>query len=220
MIRTACSALVFFSSLLLTAPTHAHFWTPWGHGSGSEVDYNCKPHHHGRFLHRCSDEVHPRMDESHQHSGLPTYYARKPDFYLGAKLGAFNVSNSAFDVDGTPSAMLIGYGTHKLSVEAELSRAIVRLRDYNGFELYSPDSGQYDTLALFGVHRFGGDIYGKVKIGFRKNWANTDAGRAIDEDFTMGVGIGKSLRRFTLEGEYTILESNVDFYSVGINYKF
>lgn len=217
MIRNGLSALIFLCCTFTTATVNAHFF---GHFGSSETDYDCKPHHHGRFRHRCTDEQHASMDVSHSHPGLQEYYARQPDFYFGAKAGAFSVKNRSFEADGVPMAFLAGYGTYDFSVELELSRGSVNPVDQFDFTPSSRKIGRYDTLALYGVHKFGGQLYAKAKIGLRKNWATTDSGTNTSENISLGFGIGKNLGRFTLEGEWTVLETDVQFSSFGLNYKF
>lgn len=160
------------------------------------------------------------MDVSHDHPGLQYYYARRPDFYLGAKTGAFTLQNSAFESDGIPMAILAGYGTYTLSFEIELSRGNVSPVDEFTFTPHYRNKGRYDTLALYGVHKFGGQLYAKAKFGLRKNWATTETGTDSTENVSLGLGIGKNLGRFNLEGEWTILETDVQFSSIGLNYKF
>lgn len=218
MIRNCCPALVFVSSLAAALPAHAHIF---GHfGFGSEVDYACKPHHHGRFLHRCSDEYHdPRIDKTHDHPGLPIYYARKPDFYGGLKYGALRVSSKNYEADKPTMAALLGYGFHGYSAEIEFSTATIKSIENFGFPFQSNESS-YDTLSTYLVGRSNDQLYLKAKIGFRKTWTKIGGKRQIDEDFTFGVGAGKQLGRFTMEGELTVLEEDVHLYTVGITYKF
>lgn len=217
MIRNWSLALALTTTLSFSASVQAHLFG----GHGTEVDYTCKPHHHGRFLHRCADEPHPRLDESHVHRGLPPYYARNIDFYLGVKGGMLGISSGAFEADGMTTAVVAGYGTHELSLEAEVSQARVRIIDDFSFSRSTiMDSGRYDTVALFGVYRSSGNVYGKMKVGYRKYWIDTTTQKIIDTDVTAGVGVGKYLGRFILEGEYTMFESNVQLFSVGVNYKF
>jgi len=220
VIRKYCNALICMPLLLLTVPAQAHLLDKWLHGN--ETSYACKTHHHGRFLHRCSDERHSDSDQTHGHPylGLPTYYARKPDFYFGAKTGAFNVSSNDFEVKGMPTALLAGYGSHRLSLEMEMSSTNISLTDQYGLTPYIQERGKYDTLAVYVVHRTQGDVYFKFKGGFRRNWAITDTGKVTDENSTFGIGVGKQLGRFTMEGELTSLEPDVQFFSFGLNYKF
>lgn len=219
MIRIWSLALVIASTLSFSASVQAHlFGGGWGHRA--EVDYACKPHHHGRFLHRCGDEPHRRQDETHHHKGLPPYYARNIDFYLGVKGGMLGITSGAYESDGMTTALVAGYGTHEFSLEAEITQARLRVVDEFSFSGNVIDSGRYDTLALFAVYKTSANVYGKMKVGYRKYWIDTTNENVIDADLTAGVGVGKNLGRFVLEGEYTMFESNVQLFSVGLNYKF
>jgi len=218
VIRICCTAFVLFTLLAATLPAHAHIL---GHfGLGSEVDYACKPHHHGRFLHRCSDEDHdPRIDKTHAHPGLPIYYARKPDFYGGFKWGDLRVSSKNYEADKSTFGMLLGYGFHGYSGEIEYSKATIKSTENFDFPFQSNESN-YETLSTYLVGRSNDQLYLKAKIGFRKTWTKLGGKRQIDEDFTFGVGVGKQLGVFVVEGELTVLEDDVHLYTVSLAKKF
>ena len=146
-------------------------------------------------------------------------------YYGGLKVGAM-----MNDVSGLDSATNIGlnlgyafedYGNGP-AIEGEYTTSAS-----DGDISINGQSGSWDvdTLAIYGAYRFGGDFYGKVKLGYLHEdgsasgpggtFSGTDSGASI------GIGAGWTLSpQSAIEMEYTVIESDVNFLSLGFNYTF
>ncbi len=146
--------------------------------------------------------------------------------YGGIKLGGVDVDTSAFDT-ATNMGVLLGYdfsSSASLSwgLEAELTTSISD-GDYRAFG--NQGDWDIDTQALYGVFKFGREIYGKVKLGvLREDVSASVGGFSADDTETgtsAGVGVGWWIApQVAIEAEYTQIEADAAFYSVGANYRF
>ena len=141
--------------------------------------------------------------------------------YIGIKTGPLNISrdlpfNNGFSVGG-----LFGYefAGSDFSFETEFTTTV---SSPNGT---SSNVGDLDvfTLGFYGVYRTSGDLYFKGKAGLVYEYLNVDF-RSLPLE---GDGIGLSLGlgggyRFNdalrAEVEYTKLEADIDFFSLGLLY--
>ena len=157
------------------------------------------------------------------------------DRYIGVKTGAMMIGINGVD-DITPIGLLYSHGISKnFSVEGEFNFGLAG-GDYSG----SGGVGEFDlwTLGVYGAYHFplGEKAYAKGKMGFLyedKDFAYsktfteftpplTRSVDASETDFGVSLGVGggyKINNRMNVEVEYTIIESDVDFLSIGINYK-
>ena len=167
--------------------------------------------------------------------------AEEGEMYVGAKTGLMMVDVSSTD-DIIPLGVVYGHSLEHLFpnlwVEGEFNYGLT------GGDIDSgPASGEVSiwTLAGYAVYRYplGDAAYLKGKAGLLYERAKVEiddytmvvlgipltvpGGSETDSDFNLSVGIGAGYKindRITVEAEFTIIESDVDFLSVGLNYKF
>ncbi len=82
-----------------------------------------------------------------------------------------------------------------------------------------------DTLAVYLAYRSGGDLYLKGKVGYLDEDINANiVGVSIsgsDSGLSVGIGGGWKIgKKSALELEYTIIEEDANFLSLGVNFSF
>lgn len=140
--------------------------------------------------------------------------------YIGLKAGVMASDISALD-DATNGGLLVGYSFGPFALEAEYTGPISE-GDIQGFS-----SGEWDvdTLALYAVVRTPGPIYFKGKLGVLNEDAKVSlssiSGPGSDTGASIGAGLGVSIPLIgNIEAEYTIIEEDFNFISIGFNYNF
>lgn len=154
----------------------------------------------------------------------PVMAAESP-WYAGIKAGTMSVDVSAYE-DATSMGLILGYrlsdnSSGSLAVEGEYTNSSSENITVLGI------SGKWDvdTLAVYLAYRTGGDLYFKGKIGYLNEDVNVNiAGASIsgsDSGASYGIGGGwKFGKTNAVELEYTIIETDVDFISLGVNFGF
>ncbi|BAU50205.1 OmpA domain-containing protein transmembrane region- containing protein [Sulfurifustis variabilis] len=147
--------------------------------------------------------------------------------YFGFKAGTMDLDASGFD-NASNWAVLLGFTlydrpeTGSFALEGEYSRSFD-----DGDVRVAGARGEWDaeTLALYGAYRTGGSVFLKAKAG----WANWDVNvsgpgtraEGDDSDFSYGAGAGLRLSpRTGFEAEYTVIESDLSFVSLGFFSRF
>lgn len=141
--------------------------------------------------------------------------AARADFLYGVKAGPMLISFDDVDVSDDPlnAGLLIGYEFGvlfgDLAIEAEITRTVTA-GSVSGIDLEVESQGAYVSFTT------AGPIYGKLRAGVMK--ASIDAsGLSEDENGeTYGVGAGISLGLFRVELEYTVVDDDVQFVSLGV----
>ena len=147
--------------------------------------------------------------------------------YLGAKLGLMDADVSGLD-PATNIGVVVGYAFAPVSdsiswaVEGEFTTSVSD-GDIDAFG--SNGSWDVDTQALYGVLRIGGDLYGKLRLGYLREDASASvagvSADGSDDGVSGGLGAGwHANEQLSVELEYTLIEEDIDFYSVGVNYAF
>lgn len=147
--------------------------------------------------------------------------------YLGAKIGVVDADVSGFD-DATNAGVTVGYQFAPVSeniswaLEGEFTTTV---SDGDISVFGSNGSWDVDTQALYGVLRIGGDLYGKLRLGYlREDVSASVAGVSADgsdDGVSGGLGAGwRANEQLSVELEYTLVEEDLDFYSVGLNFAF
>lgn len=144
--------------------------------------------------------------------------------------GGLKYISAQTDVDGLNSAdnagVLIGYEFGKddlrWAIEGELTKSV---SDGDGNVSGFPASWSVDTMALYGAVRYGQDLYVKGKVGFLREDAKISAGGASasgdDSGISYGLGVGyRATDRVSIEAEYTVVEEDINFISLGVNVAF
>jgi len=147
-------------------------------------------------------------------SVTPAIAAENDGLYIGVKSGSLDIDASGLDAD-TPKGVVLGYQSGVLGVEFEANFADI---DYEFFG--NRGSFDYKTLALYGVYRSEGDFYLKAKAGIINQEIKSSFFKEDDTGFSAGIGAGARLGSVSLEAEYTVLDSDVNFFSIGANFHF
>lgn len=145
--------------------------------------------------------------------------AENTNLYVGLKAGKMSADASGFD-DATNVGVVLGYKLNNtFALEGEIT-------DSSSDGSFSP-SGKWsvDTTALYAVGRWGDQAYLKAKAGILNEDVSVSVpGSSLSGDDTglsLGIGVGYHLNdRVNIEAEYTIIEEDLDFFSVGLNYAF
>lgn len=147
-------------------------------------------------------------------------------FYAGARVGIMDVEVSGFD-EATNAGILLGYEFPsgiplRWGLEAEFTTTVA-----DGDFRLGGVSGDWDidTQALYVVARAGERLYGKVRAGaLREDVSAGAVGISVDDSdsgFSAGLGIGwRAAANIDLEAEFTMIEEDVNFFSIGLNLAF
>ncbi len=143
--------------------------------------------------------------------------------YMGGKLGLMMADGSGFD-DALNAGVVAGMVLNQvqagsIAVEGEMTLTLV--------DGETPGGTDWDilTLAGYGVYRSNGPLYFKGKAGLVYWDLDYDVGflggSTDDIDLSIGFGGGyKVSDNAALELEYTIIESDIGFLSLGFNLNF
>ena len=154
----------------------------------------------------------------------PVLAAGNP-FYVGVKGGTMMVDLSEYD-DASSLGVLLGYritddSSGSVAVEAEFTNSSSSDITVLG------KTGNWDinTFAGYLTYRTPGNLYLKGKIGFLNEDINVNiVGANIsgsDSGLSIGVGGGWKLgTNAALELEYTVIEQDINFLSLGVNFSF
>lgn len=146
--------------------------------------------------------------------------------YGGLKLGAVNNSTNDFD-NATNIGLNGGYAFKDFgngpAIEGEFTTTTTngRITATNA----PPAHWNVDTYAIYGVYRMGGSLYGKMKLGYlhEKGYVSGlgPSFSGDDNGVSFGIGGGWSLMsNISIEAEYTRIESDIDYLSLGVIYTF
>lgn len=133
---------------------------------------------------------------------------------FGAKTGPMQLDVSGVDDDPTNAGVAVGneFGLvlGDLGVEAEFTTTM-KDGSTNGNQ-----DIDVDTMGIYATYRSPGFLYFKARTGFTHWEANV--GNFSDDDTvtSMGLGLGFSLGIIQLELEYTEIDDDIDFISLGV----
>ncbi len=166
-----------------------------------------------------------------------TSFADSGDQYLLPKIGIMSVELNEAD-SLTSIGLLYGYGiSAKFTLEAELNASITGGKYDRTLNTGSRLKGEYTvwTIAGYGVYRLPitNRFFFKGKLGLlyenieRDGIQVTSGGLEQSDDktstglgFAAGLGFGFNLDPIIIENEMTVIDDEIIFYSVGINYTF
>lgn len=133
-------------------------------------------------------------------------------FAAGLKFGKTLVDIEGAD-DGTTKGITLGYSFNgNWAVELDVMRG--------DFEV-DGDSGDLDWTAIYGAYRSEGSVYFLAKIGAAREEASIYGESETDTGASYGIGGGFRVNdTFSLEAEYTIIESDVNFLGIGARFQF
>ena len=150
----------------------------------------------------------------------PAMAADNP-LYLGLKGGKMMVDVSEFD-DTSTAGIVLGYKLldkqgGSLAIEGEYTNSSTA--DINVLNV----TGQWDidTWAVYAAYRTPGNLYLKAKAGVLHEKINASSvGASIsgsDTGLSAGIGAGWRVgKKAALEFEYTVIEQDVNFVSLGV----
>lgn len=144
--------------------------------------------------------------------------------YYGVKIGSMMIDvpgfGDAINVGGVVGLPITRLAQGSISVEGELTTSVIK-GDVGFFGV----NGHWGvtTLAGYGVFRTYGEMYFKAKAGLLFEDASVSVAGAsyggTDTGLSFGVGGGMRLRGGqSIEIEYTVIDSDVNFLSVGYNF--
>jgi len=144
-------------------------------------------------------------------------------FIIGEKYGSVRFNSNVNDVyDNTHgNGILLGYNLGGgVAAQFEFVRA-------NGDLTALAGNGHYgeETQALYLAYRSPDDFYFLVKGGFLWEQLSLDNGSGSasnksDNGLTLGIGAGYNFGLVSLEAEYTRIEKDIGFMSLGFNFHF
>jgi hypothetical protein len=148
-------------------------------------------------------------------ASTPALASESNGLHLGLKTGSIDIDISGVDAS-TPLGFVVGFQKGTVGVEVELNSADLDINTG-----YGSASIDYSTSAIYGVLRSQGDTYFKAKAGILKQEMKSSLiGTETDSGLSLGLGAGVKLGRISLEAEYTILEADANFLSIGANFNF
>lgn len=150
-------------------------------------------------------------------SPLSSYAQSLSPWYLGLKAGWMDADASNFD-EATNLGLYGGYTLHddasgRFALEGEYTRSIS--------DGDIPGGGwDIETLALYGAYRTAGPWFLKIKAGYLDEDISVSAGGSSiagsDSGLSFGAGGGVRLsNKAAFELEYTVIEEDVNFFSIG-----
>lgn len=132
---------------------------------------------------------------------------------FGAKTGPMQVDG--LDDDPTNAGVAVGYEVGivlgDLGFEGELTTTM-KDGDWAGNDV------SVDTMGLYATYRSPGFLYFKAKTGFTRWDVDYSVGEDDDTVTSMGIGIGFSLGIIQFELEYTEIDDDIEFISLGVQF--
>ncbi|BAU49213.1 cell envelope biogenesis protein OmpA [Sulfurifustis variabilis] len=147
-------------------------------------------------------------------AGMLLAPAAQADWYFGAKTGPMMIDVGGFD-DPTNVGVLVGHEwgvvAGDIGVEAELTRTL--------------DDGEFagqdvkvDTQGLYAAFRTAGPVYLIGKAGVVRNEVEVGSSSGSDTGTALGAGVGFSIGIAQFELEYTRIDDDIDFLSLGLRF--
>lgn len=136
------------------------------------------------------------------------------DWYFGAKAGPMlidtaNVGNptNAGVMIGKEWGVVIG----DVGVQGEFTTSTTKGK-------YAGSDVSVDTQAVYGVFRTAGALYLIAKAGMLREDVKIGAASSTDSGSSVGLGVGFSLGVAQLELEYTQVEKDIAYLSLGVRF--
>ncbi len=144
------------------------------------------------------------------------------EFYVGPKLGWMDPDVSGLDAAFNMGALLgVEVVNNDIRYGAELE-ATGTVSDGD-----APFGGDWDvtTYAIYGVFKYGATAYFKAKVGYLYEDVSVSiagfSASGDDSGLSGGAGVGYRFNDLvSLEGEFTVIEQDIFFYSLGVNFHF
>lgn len=147
-------------------------------------------------------------------AGLLLSPAGHAEWYIGAKAGPMMIDADGVD-DPTNAGVIIGHEwgvvAGDLGIEAEFTKTIDDGR-------FAGQDVQVDTLGLFAAFRTAGPVYLIGKAGVVRNEVEVGSVSDSDTGTAIGAGVGFSIGIAQFELEFTRLDDDIDFLSLGVRF--
>ena len=135
---------------------------------------------------------------------------------FGAKTGPMRIDSSNVDDDPTNAGVAVGYEIGvvlgDIGFEGELTTTMKDgTTDTNG-------DVNADTMGLYATYRSPGFLYFKAKTGFTRWDVSIDGSDYDDTATSMGIGLGFSLGIIQFELEYTEIDDDIEFITLGVQF--
>ena len=154
-------------------------------------------------------------------------YAQDPGVYIGVKAGSFRIDAEELDSNNPNGrGFVVGYNLGEgPAIEFEHNKSDTFHAGLDGYYYGPTVEGEIETSALYFAYRSQGTAFFKVKAGVLKEDVSASAySESADESDTglsLGAGFGFNLGDVAqIEAEYTIIEEDVSFLSLGLNLRF
>lgn len=134
---------------------------------------------------------------------------------MGLKTGALTADVSGFDFDA-PVGFYGGISRGAGSFEFDV---VIASGHFSGLDI------GFNTLAVYNAYRSEGDFYVKAKVGLLREEVSAKEDfigdfKEVDIRASLGAGIGARFDYFSIEAEYTLIELDAHFFSVGLTLGF
>ena len=153
-------------------------------------------------------------------AGMALAPAAMADMYFGVNAGPMMIDGASFD-DPVNAGVLIGkeWGVvaGDIGVQAEFTTTINDGTFVGGPYPYVHDVS-IDTLAVYGAFRTAGPVYLIAKAGVLREEVDIGGISESDSGLAGGIGIGFSIGVAQLELEYTQIEQDVGYASLGVRF--
>lgn len=150
--------------------------------------------------------------------------AQEKPFYIGVKPSIVNPDNDRLE-NATNGSVVLGFQIPQtpFGIEAEAGTTLS-----DGDVKNSSANWNMNTVGVFATARTPGDVYVKGRAGWFHRDVTVEADtlfgtvKAKDKEDSeaWGAGIGWKLGAANVEAEYTRVDQDFDFYSVGLNANF
>jgi len=145
---------------------------------------------------------------------LPPCTAIAGDVYLGAKAGPMQVDIGGAD-DPTNIGFTLGYELGVLVADIAIEGEYTTTLDEG---TVSGSGIEVDTVGLFLALRTAGPLYFKARAGMASVDTTVGSSESSESGVAYGVGVGFGIGLVRLEIEYTAMEGDTRFLSVGAQF--
>lgn len=137
---------------------------------------------------------------------------------FGAKTGPMQLDGANIDDDPTNAGVVVGYELGVVLGDVGFEGELTTTMKDGSTKGTPSDDISVDTMGLYATYRSPGFLYLKAKTGFTR-W-DLSAGSYEEDDTvtSMGLGIGFSLGIIQFELEYTEIDDDIEFISLGVQF--
>lgn len=146
--------------------------------------------------------------------------------YVGARVGFMDPDVSGLD-EAQNVGIVLGFEFMSDTLISAAVEAEFTTTYSDGDVDFAGLNGDWDvdTQALYLVGKLGEAFYGKLRAGVLREDVSISiggiSGEGSDSGFSAGLGVGwRAADNVSVEAEYTLVEEDIDFYSIGANIGF